>query len=429
MADSTPHPSDHPLEVVEEITQVITKLSEASTIKEVADIVSTSARRLAGSDGATFMILEDDQCHFIDEDAVTPLRKGQYLSMDSCLGGQCIQEGAPIAIRDVDTDKRVPQGNYDHTFVKSALIVPIRKVSSIGAIGNYWAQEHKPTNSEIRSLQALADSVSVAIRDIELRNSMEKLVEERTRALQAVNDELQTFAYTVAHELKNPLAVVKTNTWSLKEIFGGELSEKALLCVSRAENAANRMRNQIDNMLSMYRVTKHQIESIDVDLSFMGLEIFRDLQEAEPLRKVSISVQKQLSVYGDDGMLRVVLENLINNAWKYTSKVKEAQIELGLQEDEIHGNVFFIKDNGAGFDMENARNLFGVFQRFHSDEEFSGTGVGLASAQRIINKHGGQIWAEAAPGKGATFFFTLPAIPVLTELEKTLEEMAIPVLN
>lgn len=261
-------------------------------------------------------------------------------------------------------------------------------------------------------LRSLAEMTSAVLENLQARHDLERLVEERTRSLQAVNDELQTFAYIVSHDLKNPLTIIKTCVWTLQQLPREELDERSGKAIDRIAGTVERMRDQIDGMLQMYRLTKKEVLPENLDLSAMALEILEELRSADKSRQVELRVAPDLSVRGDPTMLMVMMENLLGNAWKYSSKTADAIIEVGSLADGDGGTVFFVRDNGAGFNMDDAGRLFHVFQRLHPDDEFSGSGIGLASVQRIVNRHGGRVWAESEKGKGATFYFKLPeAIP------------------
>jgi light-regulated signal transduction histidine kinase (bacteriophytochrome) len=180
----------------------------------------------------------------------------------------------------------------------------------------------------------------------------------------------------------------------------------------RVRTAAQRMATLIDDLLKLSRITRSELKREDIDLSALAAEVIDELRNQEANRVVQCTIQPGLIVWGDARLLRIVLDNLLGNAWKFTSKQPEAQIEFGMQmqDDET---VYFVRDNGAGFDMAYAEKLFGAFQRLHDTNEFSGTGIGLATAQRIIHKHGGRIWAESKVEQGAIFYFTLEAREVL----------------
>lgn len=215
------------------------------------------------------------------------------------------------------------------------------------------------------------------------------------------------FSYTVSHDLRAPLRVVDGFARILKEDYGRQLDRIGNDHLDRVLGAAARMNAMIDAMLSVARLTTQPLTRQPVDLSQIARYIVDDLRRSHPQRRVEVKVQAGLRAVGDPTLLRQVLENLLANAWKYTGQREQARI--GLCALDLDGQrVFEVHDNGAGFDMRHADRLFGLFQRLHGSHEFPGTGVGLASVQRIVRRHGGEIWAEASPGEGARFRFTLP---------------------
>ncbi len=239
-----------------------------------------------------------------------------------------------------------------------------------------------------------------------LNEELEDRVMRRTAELKAVNEELESFAYSVSHDLRAPLRAINGFSNALIEDYGPELNLEAQEYLNRICSASTRMGKLIDDLLSLSRITRAQMRRQTLDLSEIAQNVLTELRQAEPDRQVETVVHPGLSACGDRTLLQVAIGNLIGNAWKFTSREKHAVIELGcMQHDK---KVFFIKDNGAGFDMAYAKNLFGPFQRLHSVDEFEGTGIGLATVQRIFHRHGGKIWAEAEVKRGATFYFTIP---------------------
>ena len=236
---------------------------------------------------------------------------------------------------------------------------------------------------------------------------LEEKVKERTTQLKAVNKELESFAYSVSHDLRAPLRALDGYSASLQTKYDEHLDDEGRHYLSRIRNAAIYMSDLIDDLLKLSRVTRTALKNQQVDLSKLASEIVNHLQEAEPQRKAVIKITPGLHACGDAGLLQVAMENLIGNAWKFSSKEAQTEIEVGRTTVEGEA-VFFIRDNGAGFNMAYADKLFGAFQRLHKVGEFPGTGIGLATVQRIINRHGGRVWAEGEVGKGATFYFTLP---------------------
>ena len=241
---------------------------------------------------------------------------------------------------------------------------------------------------------------------LQLNMELEQRVAERTSQLETINKELEAFAYSVSHDLRAPLSGIDGFSQALIDDYKDKLDEQGINYLNRVRSAAQRMALLIDDMLSLSRVSRNEMSIQQVNLSEMFREIAEDLHETQPERKVRFVIQKGIIVQGDSRMLRIVLENLTGNAWKFTSKHPEARIEFGMKlQNETP--VYFISDDGAGFDMNYADKLFGAFQRLHSEKEFPGTGIGLATVQRIIHRHGGKVWAKGEVEKGATFNFTI----------------------
>jgi signal transduction histidine kinase len=240
----------------------------------------------------------------------------------------------------------------------------------------------------------------------ELQKTNAELV-QLTSELQAANRELEAFSYSVSHDLRAPLRSIDGFSQALLEDAAEHLDEQGKDYLTRIRESTQRMAQLIDALLALSRITRAELQRQDLDLSAMAQAIAADLRRQEPTRQVAFVIADGLRAIGDPRLLRVALENLLGNAWKFTAKCPQGCIEVGhlTQLDGIL--VFFIRDNGAGFEMAYADKLFGAFQRLHRDGEFPGTGIGLATVQRIIHRHGGRIWAESAVNQGATFYFTV----------------------
>jgi len=233
---------------------------------------------------------------------------------------------------------------------------------------------------------------------------------ERARQFESASREMESFSYSVSHDLRSPLRVVDGFANIILEDYGSRLDELGREHVKRIAAAANRMNAMIDALLAMSRRTGRELEVERVDLSRAARELADELRASDFGRTVEFRIEPDLRASGDPVLLRLVLQNLLGNAFKFSAHAPMALIEFG--HHVVDGNdVFFVRDNGAGFDLRFAERLFGLFQRFHSQNEFPGTGVGLATVQRIVRKHGGRVWAESEPGKGACFYFTLPTVP------------------
>jgi PAS domain S-box-containing protein len=242
------------------------------------------------------------------------------------------------------------------------------------------------------------DDVAIAKLNAEL--------EQRIAELAAANSELEAFSYSVSHDLRGPLRAIDGFSKILLEDYRERLDSQGQHYLARVRAGSQRMGHLIDDLLSMARVTRAEMRRTSVDLAQIAREVVEELRRRDPTRRVDVVIVATAPTSGDPRLLRAALENLLGNAWKFTSKTAAARIELGVQ-PRAGSRAFYVRDNGAGFDMSYAHKLFVPFQRLHEQSEFEGTGIGLATVQRIIMRHGGKLWAESAPGQGATFWFTL----------------------
>ncbi len=240
-----------------------------------------------------------------------------------------------------------------------------------------------------------------------LNEELEGRVKKRTAELETLNKELEAFSYSVSHDLRAPLRSIDGFSQIVLEDYAERLDEKGKERLERIRAASHRMGKLIDDMLNLSKISRSEMRRTRVNLSTLALMIISELQKNEPARNVKFVVADGLEAEGDEQLLRVALENLLYNAWKYTTKHDRAQIEFNAVRHHTGETAFFVRDDGAGFDMRYVNKLFGAFQRLHSSGEFPGTGIGLATVQRVIHRHGGKVWAEGAVEKGATFYFTL----------------------
>jgi signal transduction histidine kinase len=251
----------------------------------------------------------------------------------------------------------------------------------------------------------------IQTRDEALRKAhmeLEQRVAERTHELLVANRELEAFSYSVSHDLRGPLETINGYTHILVSRHGPRLDEEGREYLRQIRTASRRMAELIDDLLNLSRVSTTAMHKQRVDLAALARQIMQDLRRREPARQVEFIITECPAADGDPRLVQILLENLLRNAWKYTSGHSSARIEFGC-ERRGRGIVYFVRDDGAGFDPSRADRLFKPFQRLHSASEFPGTGIGLATVQRIIQRHGGDVWAEGKVGHGATFFFTLSA--------------------
>jgi signal transduction histidine kinase len=265
----------------------------------------------------------------------------------------------------------------------------------------------------VATLTALVMAAAVAERKAaedrfrKLNLELEQRVQQRTAQLEGTNKELEAFSYSVSHDLRAPLRTIRGFSEVLLEQYRPQLDARGQDYLRRTCEAGVQMDKLIEDLLKLSRVGRSEIQHADINLSAIAQDIAGDLAKTEPGRTVEFAISPGVVATGDERLLRQVLDNLLRNAWKFTRKRPDAKIEFGRSNGDI--SPYFVRDNGVGFDMAYAAKLFGVFQRLHSASEFAGSGVGLAIVQRIINRHGGRVWADAKVNSGATFYFTLPA--------------------
>ena len=414
-APATTTPRSRSGQGMQQLVTVVQRLSLARDLASIMEIVRHAARSLVNADGASFILKDGDLCFYAEEDAVGPLWKGQRFPLETCISGWTMLNHQAAAIEDIYLDARIPDDSYRSTFVKSLVMTPIRTVAPVGAIGVYWAKRHRATAEEIELLQALADSTSIAIEAADLFANLERKVAERTAEvarrntdLEVLNKELEAFSYSVAHDLRSPLITIDGFTQVLLENTVDSLDEPNRKHLERITTAVRRMHRLINDLLGLSKIVRAPLHNDTVDLSRVAREIIQNLHDGAPARIADFTIAAGMVVQGDPGLLRIVLENLLSNAWKFTARQERAQIEFGTGADREGRTVYFVRDNGAGFDPKYAAKLFSPFQRLHSEAQFAGTGIGLATVQRIVHRHGGEIWAESAVNSGAGFYFTLP---------------------
>ena len=270
-------------------------------------------------------------------------------------------------------------------------------------------QQKELQDSRIAALNLMNDAV-------EAKKKTEETLIERKRAeaelrrsseeLAIVNKELESFSYSVSHDLRAPLRAIKSFSSILQEDYSDKLAAGGRDFLKRIALGADKMSELIDDILRLAKISRHEMNPGNIDLGAIASSIINDLRLAEPERKVETVIAPDLTAFGDARLIKIALSNLIGNAWKYSSKAPNARIEFGAMK-ESNEKTYFIRDNGVGFDMTHSHKLFMPFQRLHSDNQFPGTGIGLAIVNKIIQHHEGRIWGEGETGKGATFYFTL----------------------
>lgn len=380
------------------LTAVVQKLSLSSRLTDITQAVAEAARALTGADGATFVLRDGDRCYYADENAISPLWKGKRFPLQSCISGWSMMHHEVVVIKDIYKDSRVPHDAYRPTFVKSLCMVPIRAEDPIGAIGNYWAAEHTPDPEDIKVLQILANSAAVALENLELKG-----------VLQQQNQVMETALHSMAHDLRNPVAAMTGIGELLKLHFDQNTDPTTASYINSLIETGKRASEQIEKMLALYRASHGTLVKQNFNLSEISQNILMNLRRQYPNQMLIADISPQMMGYGDQAMVYMLMENLLSNAMKYSSKKQQIRIRIGVGEIKQGLAHFFVQDNGDGFDQSEADKLFKPLSRLHSSSDFEGTGLGLASVARIVEIHGGKTWAEGKKSEGATFHFTLPA--------------------
>jgi PAS domain S-box-containing protein len=339
-----------------------------------------------------------------------------HYSLDQAgVWGDCVRERRPVIHNDYESlphRKGLPEG---HAALIRELTTPILRKGQIVAVLGVGNKAQGYTSRDVELVSYFAD---VAWEIAERKKAQEELqrlneelegrVRQRTAQLEAANKELESFSYSASHDLRAPLRSIDGFGLALLEEYTDRpLDETGVDYLKRIRRATQNMGQLIDDMLKLSRVTRTPLQHESVDLSGVVSDLAGEHRKTHPERAVEMMIEADVTVEGDPVLLKIMMGNLLHNAWKFTGKKEQARIVFGTTVKDGQ-RVCFVKDNGAGFDMAYAGKLFGAFQRLHTSDEFAGTGVGLATVQRILHRHGGRIWAEAEVGRGATFYFTLP---------------------
>jgi PAS domain S-box-containing protein len=337
--------------------------------------------------------------------------------------GKAIQSSSTVVVNELMSDAHFDlwrERALAAGFYASIALPLVTEMGTWGVLCIYSQNTGAFNEEEVQLLKGLANDLAYGITAFrnqaeheqaeakirELNEALEQRVRERTTELEAANTELEAFVYTVAHDLRAPLRSIDGFSRILLEDCADRLTPEEKVHLERVCTATQHMGHLIESMLQLSRLNRSELRRTTVDISALAHGVLADLQRQDPERRVTAVVAPDLVAQADPALIHSVLDNLLGNAWKFTSKTAGARIELGCSnKDGVP--VFFVHDNGAGFNMAYRGKLFGVFQRLHRNDEFPGTGVGLASVQRIIHRHKGRVWAESQPGNGASFFFTL----------------------
>jgi light-regulated signal transduction histidine kinase (bacteriophytochrome) len=379
----------------------------------------TAANGVAVQSGARIMIVEDERVLALDL-AETLDELGYTVAGMASRGDEAVelarQVNPHLILMDVRLDGDVDGISAAET-IRDEHDVPVvfvtahadddtlRRATSLDAAA-YLVKPFKAP--DLRCVIEIALHKHAA--DVRLRENerwLEQTLQQRTAALEAANRELEAFNYSVAHDLRAPLRGIDSFSQLLIERYSQRLDQEGLAYLNRVRAAAARMSQLIDALLSLAQVGRGELQPIDLDFSRLVQSVTNELAAANPDRNVPMVIAPGMRAYADPRLLRIVVANLLENAWKFTARRQRPAVEVGpVQSTALP--TYFVRDNGAGFDPGYASRLFGAFQRLHPDRDFPGTGIGLAIVQRVITRHGGTVWADSRPDQGATFYFTLP---------------------
>jgi len=401
---ATPHSAWY-VAAMERLMGVVQDLSRARDVDTIAAIVRDAARNLTGADGATFVLRDGDQCFYVDENAISPLWKGKRFPMQQCVSGWVMLHARPVVIEDIYHDVRVPADAYRPTFVKSLAMVPIRSDAPIGAIGNYWASHRRPSDEEITLLQALADTTSVALQNAELYGAMQNqlhTLEVQAARIHEQRDALAVFTRALAHDLKEPVRTLRSYSEIIRR---PDLSSEKVQQYSRyIQRAADRMGVLIEKVFRYTQLDDPERAPKEPCSMAQTLESVKenlDLLIRE--HGATVTAAALPDVHANPEQMVRVLQNLVANAVRHNPHA--VTVSVGT-EDAGDQWRFFVRDNGQGIPAEHAEAIFLPFKRLNANPECAG--LGLPTCRKIVTMHGGRIWCDSTPGKGTTFWFTLP---------------------
>lgn len=430
------------LERARELISATQRLSLARSVADVQAIVRTSARRLTRADGATFVLRDGDQCFYADEDAISPLWKGQRFPLTACISGWVMLNRRPAVIEDIYADHRIPHDAYRPTFVKSLAMVPIRTLDPIGAIGNYWARRHVPDEEDLELLQALADSTAMAMENVRVYGDLEQRVADRTAELQARTLELEETTRsiralydesarnfdalrernehhlrvlnTLAHEVRTPLAagrgILRLTTGpgnTLDRFVLGDLTDVD----SAFTEAIEIVNRQLEEARSESRTLALHVEELDVAAELAQLRVmFRALPRSDDVRLVVEEPPQPLILQTDRTLLGHVLRNLVSNALKFTDR-GEVRVRTSGLGAALQAVSFTVADTGIGIELDDVDRIFEQWEQVRGAQPDRplGSGLGLPLVRRLVDSLGGAINVHSEPGHGSEFTVVLPA--------------------
>lgn len=394
---------------MEHLAHVVEKLSQARDLATIMSVVRKAARELTGADGATFILRDGDKCYYAEENAISPLWKGQRFPLKTCISGWVMTNRQPAVIEDIYKDPRIPIDAYRPTFVKSLTMMPIRTENPVGAIGNYWAQNRQPSPEELKVLQALANVTSVAMENVALYAQLE----EKLQAMEKANYELSCFAWAASHDLKTPLrGMDNLARWIAEDLAAGR-SAKMKEHLAALRERVTRMEKLLAGILEYAHLDQAarpaQEEMADGRTLKGDITNLLDVPEGF---KVTFGVNVERLVAPRIAMQRILC-NLIQNAIRHHDR-KDGQVDVYVEEEESH-YIINVEDDGPGIPPQYRQRIFEMFQTLRPKDEKGGSGLGLTIVKKLLALYGGSITVKEAPsGRGALFCVVWPKILINT---------------
>lgn len=385
-------------------------MSLARSLESVMRIVRTAARRLTGADGATFVLRDNNMCYYADEDAIAPLWKGQRFPMNICISGWAMLNRKPAIIEDIYQDSRIPHDAYRPTFVKSLVMVPVRSIDPIAAIGNYWAHKHVPTDEEVSILQSLADITAVNLENVYIYNEMEQRINERTHELvdalereKKINTIKSQMVSMASHELKTPLSAILSSAFLLEQQIGEDSDGKKIKHLNRIKSSVDRLTAMLNDFLADDQLKQGKTEtyrekfSLPAFVEDIAEEVTGILKRGQKIRYVHAG---EADIVQDRKILRHVLLNLLSNASKYSGEQQPIDVRTIATDGKISVSV---RDYGIGIPYEDQQRIFSDFFRASNVHNIQGTGLGLNIVKHYTELLGGTISFTSRPGEGTSF--------------------------
>ena len=401
---------------MDSLLETVTALASARTLDDVTRIVRSSARELTRADGVSFVLKEDGNCFYADEDAIGPLWKGSRFPLNTCISGWAMLNREIVVVPDIYLDARIPHEVYRPTFVKSLVMVPVREVDPIGAIGAYWAQPHEATLQEQQVLQAIANAAALALRNIELDASLHRSVEREREArerAERANELKDDFLATLSHELRTPLHVIQSWIWQLNRSEQPPALKKALEVIERNVSLQSRL---VEDLLDVSRAVtgRLQLNTRLVDLASACMSVVEVLRLSARAKNIQLDIQQETStfIWGDADRVQQILWNVLNNAIKFTPN--DGRIVVKISRSNRQACVI-VEDTGIGIEPEFLPFVFDRFRQADpgSTRRFGGMGLGLTIVKELIQLHGGTVKAASrgnGQGTSVTLEFPVPAV-------------------